>query len=70
MNAYTAILELADDGSWSGYFPDLPGCTSWGETREELVGNLPVAMSLWLEDAREDGDPIPRPRSQATLVPA
>jgi hypothetical protein len=36
---FLAILERANDGTWSAYVPDLPGCTSFGPTREEAARN-------------------------------
>ena len=27
---YLAIFEPTEDGAYSVYFPDLPGCISWG----------------------------------------
>ena len=34
---YAAMLEPADDGSISVWVPDLPGCVSRGDTREEAL---------------------------------
>lgn len=69
MKEYVAILEPAHDGSWSGYVPDLPGCTSSGETEAELRVNIREAIAFHLEGMQEDGEPIPEPTSKAALVP-
>lgn len=48
-----------------GYFarvPDLPGCMTWADTFEELGPMIEDAKLAWIEDAIEDGDPIPVPR--------
>ena len=50
---YPIVLEKEEDGRYSVYAPDLPGCASWGETRE--------AIELWIESAKSDGDPVPPP---------
>ena len=33
---YLYVIEKALDGSYSAYVPDLPGCTSCGDTVDEL----------------------------------
>jgi predicted RNase H-like HicB family nuclease len=47
--------------------PDLPGCTSGGRTIEEALRNAVEAVTLWVEDARADGEKIPRSRSAEKL---
>lgn len=44
---------------YAGYFPDLPGCTTSGETPEEVSRNAKEALSLYLEDFIERGQPWP-----------
>jgi len=38
MNEYLAIYEQGKDGWWA-HVPDLPGCTAFGSTREEVERN-------------------------------
>ena len=49
--AIVVVEEEATDGSlvYRAEIPDLPGCMSHGETREEAVQNLEEAMELYLE---------------------
>jgi predicted RNase H-like HicB family nuclease/post-segregation antitoxin (ccd killing protein) len=59
---YPATLGL--DGETSRYyvlFPDLPGCTTTGDTEEEAISNAHEAMSVHLYGMEEDGDEIPPP---------
>ena len=35
--------------SWSAVCPELPGCTSAGETRDEAITNVKEAIALYLE---------------------
>ena len=42
--------------------PELPGCMADGPTPALAVANAQEAIGLWLEVAREMGDPIPEPR--------
>lgn len=57
---YTAIIERAGKG-FSVYFPDLPGCTSAGNTVQEAALNAEEALSGHLAVSAEHGDPIPAP---------
>ena len=41
--------------------PDLPGCMSDGETREEAARNIADAIAVWIEEARHLGRAIPEP---------
>jgi predicted RNase H-like HicB family nuclease len=34
---------------WSAVFPELPGCTSAGDTEAEAVANAKEALELWFE---------------------
>ncbi len=52
-NEFTAILER--DGDWHiGYCPEIPGANGQGRTKEECRKSLADAISLILEDRRED----------------
>lgn len=52
-NQYTAIIER--DGEWFiAYCPEVPGANGQGHTKEEARKSLAEAISLLLEDRRED----------------
>ena len=52
-NEFTAIIEK--DGDWFiAYCPEIPGANGQGRTKEECRANLAEAISLILEDRRED----------------
>ncbi len=36
---------------WSAVFPELPGCTSAGDTEAEAIANAKEALVLWFEPA-------------------
>src|SRR3954447_7678501 len=57
---YVAIVEAADEG-YGVFFPDLPGCTSGGDSVEEATLNAEEAAGAWVEGTAEDGEPIPDP---------
>lgn len=67
---YPAIIETDNSGGYSVFFPDLPGCTSAGETVEEAVEGAIEAANLYIEVTLERG-PLPHPSSlQAAIVDA
>jgi predicted RNase H-like HicB family nuclease len=55
------ILYSEEDGGYIAIAPDLKGCSAFGETPQEALNELEVAMDLWLEVARKDAAPIPEP---------
>ena len=50
------------DGGWVVEVEELPGCIAQGRTSEELTGNVRRAMTAWIDDTLDAGDPIPAPR--------
>lgn len=67
---YTVVIEPADDGSFSVYVPDLPGCISTGDTIDEAVTMIEEAIPGHIEVMREHAEPVPPPRSTARVVHA
>jgi predicted RNase H-like HicB family nuclease len=46
------IVEFDSEAKrWSAVFPELPGCTSAGDTEEEAIANAKEALALWFEPA-------------------
>lgn len=65
MDRYEIILYWsAEDTAFIAEVPELPGCMAHGDTQEEALANVKEAMRLWLDTAREFGDPIPEPRGR------
>ena len=48
-----AVIHKAEEGGFWAEVPSLPGCSTQGETLEELTENLRDAITLWL-DVGED----------------
>ncbi len=62
MLQYEIIIFWSDeDDAYIAHMPELPGCSAHGETYEEALREAQVAMSLWIDTAREFGHPIPAP---------
>jgi predicted RNase H-like HicB family nuclease len=53
-----------DDQSFIAEVPELPGCMADGKTHGEVLANLEVVITEWIETARELGRPIPEPRGR------
>jgi predicted RNase H-like HicB family nuclease len=66
MNAhYTIVVFWSDeDAAWIADAPDLKSCSAHGDTPQEAVAELQLAMDAWLEVAEENGMPIPKPHFQ------
>lgn len=66
-HTYIAELEPADGGGFGVYFPDLPGCTSFGNTLDHAMKQAAEALSLHLTGMLEDEEPFPAPRELSEL---
>ena len=66
---YLVIIEKADDGSYSAYVPDLPGCVSCADTVEELKRLIAEAIEMYVQDMIADGEPVPEPTTQCAELP-
>jgi predicted RNase H-like HicB family nuclease len=56
-----------EDKGFIAAVPELPGCSAFGETEEEALAEVKVAIGLWLETAREEGREIPEPSGREHL---
>ena len=65
MVRYAIIIEKAPDGGYGAYVPDLPGCVSMGEIKEEVIENIADAIRFHLEGMKAEGLPIPIPTTEA-----
>jgi predicted RNase H-like HicB family nuclease len=63
---YIALVD-GKDGAYGVVVPDLPGCTSAGSTTDKALRNAVEAVRLWVEDAIDDGEALPPPRSVEAL---
>ena len=62
MHEYGVVMHWSGaDESFVAEAPELPGCMAHGETREAALRNVQNAIELWIETARELGEPVPRP---------
>lgn len=66
---YPAIFYPSEDGGYTVSVPDLPGCTSEGDTLAEAVEIATDAASGWVLDELEDGRAIPEASSMQDISP-
>lgn len=56
MHRYTIhIFYSEEDEGYVAVVPELPGCSAFGETEEEALKEVKIAMKLWIEAAKEEG---------------
>ena len=67
MRRYLIVIEKAGN-NYSAYSPDVLGCATTGDTREETRRNMIEALEFHLEGLVEDGDPIPESESSAEYI--
>ena len=53
MGVYQAQVERDDDGRWSSWIDELPGCAAWGHTREEALAAISDAAIAYVADMVE-----------------
>jgi predicted RNase H-like HicB family nuclease len=67
MKKYLIIVEKTETG-YSAYSPDVPGCGSTGETKEEVERNIQEAIQFHLEGLREEGYEIPELSTYSSYI--
>ncbi len=68
-NAYYALIHAPEgDTAWGVTFPDLPGCTSAGDSFEDALRQAEDALSGHIAALAADGDIVPAPRAYAELT--
>ena len=58
---YPATIQHEEDGRYSIWFDDLPGCATSGETLPQAIMMARDAMGGWLDCAIANGDAVPEP---------
>lgn len=65
MHKYEIVIYWSrEDEVYVTEVPELPGCSAHGDTQQAALMNANQAINLWLDTAREFGDPIPEPQGQ------
>ena len=62
------LLYTDEEGYWIAEVPSLPGCHSFGETRDEALTNVQEAIEVYIEALEQDGLPVPDEYHNVELV--
>lgn len=57
-----------EDEAFVAEVPELPGCMAHGETQELALTNAQEAIQLWIDTAREFGDPVPEAKGRRLML--
>jgi predicted RNase H-like HicB family nuclease len=69
MYKYEVIIYWSDeDSAFVAEVPELPGCAAHGNTQQAALENANEATQLWIDTAREFGDPIPSPKGRRLML--
>ena len=69
MYKYEIILYWSNtDNAYVAEVPELPGCMAHGQTQEAALIHVNEAIELWIDTAREFGDPIPKPKGERLML--
>ncbi len=69
MNKYEVIIYWSEeDQAFVAEVPELPGCAAHGDTQASALANAQEAIALWIETAKEFGDPIPEPKGRRLIL--
>jgi predicted RNase H-like HicB family nuclease len=64
------IFYSEEDGGYIADIPDLEACSAFGATPTEALAEVEKAKQAWLEAARAEGKPVPRPRYRPIIYQA
>ena len=65
MYKYEIIIYWSrEDEIFIAEVPELPGCMGHGKNKQSALENAEEAIQLWIETAKEFGDPVPEPKGQ------
>ena len=68
MYKYEIIIYWSrEDQCFIADIPELPGCIAHGATNAEALKNANLAITLWIETAKDFGDEIPIPKEKQLL---
>ena len=68
MNHFEIIIYWSDeDQAFIADVPEMPGCMAHGDTHEQALAEVKLAMALWIEACQAAGRTVPQPRGSRLL---
>ncbi|MBW2005811.1 MAG: type II toxin-antitoxin system HicB family antitoxin [Deltaproteobacteria bacterium] len=58
-------LKEEEDGRW---IPTLPGCSSWGYSRQDALINIKDAAEIYIEDMVDAGEGLPTSSDKIEVI--
>ncbi len=69
MYKYEIIIYWSnEDHVFIAEVPELSGCMAHGDTQEISLANAREAIQLWIDTAKEFGDPIPESKGARLML--
>ena len=69
MHKYEIIIYWSnEDQVFVAEVPELPGCMAHGDTQEAALAQANEAIQLWIDTAKEFGDPVPEPKGEHLML--
>jgi len=69
VHKYEVIIYWSEeDRVFVAEAPELPGCMAHGESQEAALSNAQDAIQLWIDTAKEFGDPVPQPKGRRLML--
>jgi len=69
MHKYEVIIYWSnEDQAFIAEVPELPGCMAHGSTQEAALAEANQAIQLWIDTAKEFGDPVPEPKGERLML--
>jgi len=62
------IFYSVEDEGFIALAPELDNCSAFGESEEDALKEIKIAIRLWLETAKKEGMKIPAPKGPLVLV--
>jgi predicted RNase H-like HicB family nuclease len=66
---YEIVLYWSnEDNVYIAEVLELAGCIAHGDSQEAALASVKEAMQLWIDTAKEFGDPIPVPKGRRLML--
>ena len=62
------ILRSDQESTYVAAVPDLPGCSALGETYDDALREVQIAMALWIDTTEDFGEPLAAPAPALELL--
>ena len=68
LNYEIVLYWSEEDAVFVAEVPELAGCMAHGDSQEAALASVKEAMQLWIDTAKEFGDPVPVPKGRRLML--